>query len=159
MKKALIAYFSCTGTTKKLAEELAAAVYGDLYEIRPVTPYTAADLDWSDPGARSTREMNAAASRPAIAGVPDISGYDVVFVGFPVWWYVAPTIINTFLESADFSGRTVIPFCTSGMSGPGETDNRLRPSCSKNTEWRPAKRFPARTGREELRKWVESLKL
>jgi len=160
MDKTLVAYFSCTGTTKKLAETLAGAVKADLYEIKPAVPYTSADLNWSDSNARSTKEMNDRSSRPAIAGpVAELADYDTVFVGFPIWWYVAPTIINTFLESGDFSGKTVIPFCTSGMSGPGETDARLRPSCSKDAAWRPAKRFPGRTGAAELKKWVESLDL
>ena len=104
--------------------------------------------------------MRDKSSRPAISGsVKDFAQYDTVFVGFPIWWYVAPTIINTFLESEDFSGKTVIPFATSGGSGVGDTDKYLHPSCSKQTAWRPAKRFAGSTGAAELQKWVEGLKL
>lgn len=160
MEKILVAYFSCTGTTRKLAETLAGVVGGELREIRPRVPYTPADLNWNDPQARSTVEMNDERSRPAIEDAAEgVAQYDTVFVGFPIWWYRAPAIINTFLESGDFSGRTVIPFATSGMSGPGETDRYLHASCSPQTNWRPARRFPARTGESELRKWVDSLKL
>ncbi len=160
MKKTLVAYFSCSGITEKLAEKLADVVDGDLYKIRPEIPYTDADLNWHDPKARSTVEMEDKGSRPAIAGgVEQMEQYDTVFVGFPIWWYIAPTIINTFLESYDFSGKTVIPFATSGMSGVGETDRWLHGSCSPETEWRPAKRFPANAGRNTLEKWVKELKL
>lgn len=160
MKKALVAYFSCSGVTEKLAKTLASIVDGDLYEIQPEVPYTDADLNWHDPKARSTVEMEDKSSRPAIAGgVAEMQQYDTVFVGFPIWWYIAPTIINTFLESYDFSGKTVIPFATSGMSGVGETDRWLHGSCSSKTEWRPAKRFPANVGRNTLEKWVRELNL
>ena len=110
MQKVLVVYFSCSGVTKKLAQTLAGVVKGDLYEITPAQPYTAADLNWQDKNSRSSVEMRDKASRPAISGsVKDFAQYDTVFVGFPIWWYVAPTIINTFLESEDFSGKTVIP--------------------------------------------------
>lgn len=160
MSKALVAYFSCSGVTEKLARELAGVVGGDLYQIEPAIPYTDADLNWHDPQARSTVEMEDKASRPAIAGsVADMPKYETVFVGFPIWWYIAPTIINTFLESYDFSGKTVIPFATSGMSGVGDTDKWLHPSCSGETNWRPAKRFSDNTTAKELKKWVDGLKL
>lgn len=160
MQKVLIAYFSCSGVTKKLAQTLAGVVKGDLYEIAPAQPYTAADLNWQDKNSRSSVEMRDKSSRPAISGsVKDFAQYDTVFVGFPIWWYVAPTIINTFLESEDFSGKTVIPFATSGGSGVGDTDKFLHPSCSEQTEWRPAKRFAGSIGAAELQKWVEGLKL
>lgn len=104
--------------------------------------------------------MRDKSSRPAISGsVKDFAQYDTVFVGFPIWWYVAPTIINTFLESEDFSGKTVIPFATSGGSGVGDTDKYLHPSCSEQTAWRPAKRFAGSASPAELQKWVEGLKL
>ena len=152
MQKVLVAYFSCSGVTKKLAQTLAGVVKGDLYEITPAQPYTAADLNWQEKNSRS--------SRPAISGsVKDFAQYDTVFVGFPIWWYVAPTIINTFLESEDFSGKTVIPFATSGGSGVGDTDKYLHPSCSEQTAWRPAKRFAGSASPAELQKWVEGLKL
>ena len=111
MRKKLVAYFSASGVTKKAAEALAEAVGADLYEIKPEVPYTRADLDWMDKKSRSTLEMNDPASRPAIAGkVSGMDAYSVVFVGFPIWWYTAPSIIKTFLESYDFAGKTVIPF-------------------------------------------------
>lgn len=160
MQKVLVAYFSCTGVTKKLAQTLAGVVKGDLYEITPVQPYTAADLNWQDKNSRSSVEMRDKASRPAISGsVKYFAQYDTVFVGFPIWWYVAPTIINTFLESEDFSGKTVIPFATSGGSGVGDTDKYLHPSCSEQTAWRPAKRFAGSASPAKLQKWVEGLKL
>ena len=129
MKNTLIAYFSASGVTKALAERLAAALGADLFEIRPETPYTKADLDWMDKNSRSTVEMRDKSSRPAIAGVcPDMEKYDTVFVGFPIWWYVAPTIVNTFLEAHDMAGKTVVPFATSGGSGMGRTNEFLAPS-------------------------------
>jgi flavodoxin len=158
-KKALVAYFSCTGNTRQLAKTLAETVKGDLYEITPEQPYTEADLNWQDKTSRSTIEMNNKASRPAIKGkCENMKDYDVVFVGFPIWWYQAPTIINTFLESYDFSGKIVVPFCTSGSSAPGNTDKYLHPSCSKETSWRPAKRFEPNAKVSVLESWVKSLK-
>lgn len=160
MKKTLVAYFSCSGITEKLARTLAAVVDGDLYQIQPEVPYTDADLNWHDPKARSTVEMEDKGSRPTIVGkVERMEQYNTIFVGFPIWWYIAPTIINTFLESYDFSGKTVIPFATSGMSGVGETDWWLHGSCSDKTEWRPAKRFSANVGKSTLEKWVKGLNL
>ena len=130
MSKKLVAYFSASGVTKKLAEKLAAAVDADLFEIRPKIPYTKADLNWMDKQSRSTIEMQNPSSRPEIAeGGPDLSGYDTIFVGFPIWWYIAPTIVNTFLESCDLTGKTVVPFATSGGSGMGSTNKALAPSC------------------------------
>lgn len=115
--KVLVAYFSATGTTQKAAESLAKAMGADLHEIKPETAYTAADLDWRDEGSRSSVEMHDLSSRPAITGKLDgMDGYDVVFIGFPIWWYTAPTIINTFIESYDLSGKTLVPFATSGGS-------------------------------------------
>lgn len=128
--KTLVAYFSASGQTAKLAKTLAGVTGGDLFEIAPETAYTAADLDWMDKKSRSTIEMKNPKSRPAIAGkVADMAQYDTVFVGFPIWWYQAPRIIETFLESYDFSGKTVIPFATSGGSGMGKTNEKLAPSC------------------------------
>ena len=118
MSRKLVAYFSATGTTAKVAETLADAIGADIYEIEPEIPYTEADLNWRDANSRSSVEMNDPHSRPAIAGKRDnMSDYDAIFVGFPIWWYVAPTIINTFLESYDTAGKTIIPFATSGGSG------------------------------------------
>ena len=118
MSKTLVAYFSASGVTARAAKEIADAVGADLYEIRPAEPYSQADLNWMDKKSRSTIEMNDPACRPAIAGaVEHMEQYDTVFVGFPVWWYVEPRIVDTFLESYDFSGKTLIPFATSGGSG------------------------------------------
>lgn len=129
-KKILVAYFSASGTTALTAETLAKTVGADLYEIRPAVPYTDADLNWMDKKSRSSVEMNDRSGRPALADTDaNIAAYDVVFVGFPIWWYVAPTIINTFLESYDFSGKTIIPFATSGGSGMGKTNEGLEKSC------------------------------
>ncbi len=117
-QKILVAYFSATGTTARVAETLAEAVDGELYAIVPAQPYTDADLDWHDQRSRSSVEMNDKASRPALAGKKtDIADYDVVFIGYPIWWYLAPRIINTFIESHDLKGKTLVPFATSGGSG------------------------------------------
>ena len=133
MKK-LVAYFSASGTTKKAAEHLANAIGADLFEIRPAVPYTRTDLDWTNNKSRSSVEMSNPQSRPEIAShVENMSEYDTVYIGFPIWWYVAPTIINTFLESYDFSGKTVIPFATSGGSGMGKTVDVLRKVCPDAT--------------------------
>ncbi len=130
MSKKLVAYFSASGVTAKAAESLAKTIGADLHEIQPKTPYSSADLDWTDKNSRSSVEMNDPESRPAIAkNVSNMEDYDVIFVGFPIWWYVAPTIINTFLESYDFSGKTIVPFATSGGSGMGKTNEKLLPSC------------------------------
>ncbi len=139
MSKTLVAYFSASGVTARAAKEIAGAIGADLYEIRPAQPYTSADLNWMDKKSRSTAEMNDPASRPAIAGaVTDMAQYDTVFVGFPVWWYVEPRIVDTFLESYDFSGKTLIPFATSGGSGIGKAEKSLRAHCPK-ANWKPGK--------------------
>lgn len=128
-RKVLVAYFSASGVTRKAAEKLAAAAGGDLFEIEPEIPYTSADLDWMDKKSRSSIEMSDKSSRPAIVKKSlDLSEYDSIFVGFPIWWYVAPTIINTFLESCNFSGKKIILFATSGGSGFGNTVKELQAS-------------------------------
>jgi len=130
MSRKLVAYFSASGVTAKLAETLSEAIGADLYAIEPEVPYTKADLNWMNQNSRSSVEMKDPASRPAIAGKRDnMDEYDTIFVGFPIWWYVAPTIINTFLESYDFAGKTIIPFATSGGSGMCKTNEKLQPSC------------------------------
>ena len=127
MSKTLVAYFSASGTTAKVAKALADAAGADLFEIAPAVPYTRADLNWNNSSSRSSIEMNDKSSRPAIAGkVADMAAYDTVFVGFPVWWYVEPRIIDTFLESYDFAGKTVVPFATSGGSGLGQAPKRMQ---------------------------------
>ncbi len=159
MKKKLVAYFSASGETAKLAKTIAGVVDGDLFEIVPAVPYTAADLDWMDKGSRSTAEMNDDNSRPAIAGkVEDMAQYDTVFVGFPIWWYQAPRIIETFLESYDFAGKTVIPFATSGSSGMGQTDSILKAVCPTAT-WLPGKRMESGESAAAVKKWVSTLNI
>ena len=134
MSRKLVAYFSASGITAKVAEKLSEAIGADLHAIEPVVPYTEADLNWKDEHSRSTIEMQDSTSRPKIAYKRDNMGdYDTIFVGFPIWWYVAPTIINTFLESYDLSGKTIIPFATSGGSGMGDTNEKLKPSCPNST--------------------------
>ena len=128
MKK-LIAYFSPSGNTKAMAEKLAKATGADLFEIKPQTPYTRADLDWTNKNSRSSIEMNDKSFRPQIAQLPNsLANYDTIFIGFPIWWYVAPTIINTFLEKYDFTGKKIVLFATSGGSGFGNTIKELQPS-------------------------------
>ena len=139
MSKTLVAYFSASGVTARAAREMAQAVGADLYEIRPVEPYTDADLNWMDKKSRSTIEMNDPACRPAIAEpVEHMEQYDTVFVGFPVWWYVEPRIVDTFLESYDFSGKVLIPFATSGGSGIGQAEKSLEGHCPK-ADWKRGK--------------------
>lgn len=155
MSRALVAYFSAGGVTAGLAGRLASAVGADLYEIKPEKPYTAADLNWNDKNSRSSIEMSDKSIRPAIAGrVENMEQYDVVFVGFPIWWYVAPTIINTFLEQYDLSGKKIIPFATSGGSGMGNTNRELAGSCA-GAELLEGRRFSSGAGADELRAWAE----
>ena len=136
---ALVAYFSATGTTAKAAKALANAVGGELYEIKPAVPYTSADLNWMDKNSRSSVEMNDPDSRPEIAEtIPNMADYDTVFIGFPIWWYVAPHIIHTFVESYDFERKTLVPFATSGGSGMGRTVDELRKLCP-NADWKAGK--------------------
>lgn len=159
MSRKLVAYFSASGVTAKVAESLSEAIGADLYEIEPEVPYTKADLNWMDKQSRSTLEMNDPASRPAIKGVRDnMEDYDTVFVGFPIWWYVAPTIINTFLESYDLTGKTIIPFATSGGSAMGKTNEKLQPSCP-NSKLIEGKVFKKSASKSELAAWVDGLKL
>ncbi len=158
MSKKLVAYFSASGVTENAAKTLAAAANADLFEIKPVTPYTNADLDWMDKNSRSTIEMNDPSARPEIAGkCADMSDYDVVFVGFPVWWYVEPRIIDTFLEAYDFSGKTVIPFATSGGSGLGKTAENFRKTLGKNVTVKDGKVL--NRGEAEIKTWLDSLGL
>lgn len=154
--KALTAYFSASGVTKDAAQRLAKAAGTDLYEIAPAQPYTRADLDWQDKNSRSTVEMKDPSSRPAIAGsLPDMSKYDVIFIGFPVWWYTAPTIIKTFLEGCDLSGKTIALFATSGGSGLGSTVNDLAP-CAKGAKWAEGMMLN-RASDADIKKWAEKV--
>ena len=159
MSRKLVAYFSASGVTAKVAEKLSEAIGADLYAIEPEVPYTKADLDWMDKKSRSTIEMNNPASRPAIASKRDnMNDYDTVFVGFPIWWYVAPTIINTFLESYDLTGKTIIPFATSGGSYMGKTNEKLLPSC-KGAKLVDGKVFKGNVSHQELAAWVDGLNI
>lgn len=159
-KRTLVAYFSCSGVTERVAETIAETVGADLYRIQPEVPYSKADLDWTDKKSRSTIEMQDPSSRPAITGLVDhMEKYQVVFIGFPIWWYVAPTIVQTFLESYDLKGKTIVPFCTSGGSQPGRTDEVLHKSCPDTVKWYSCRRLNGNVTKEEIRTWVESLKL
>ena len=155
MSKVLVAYFSASGTTSKLAKNLALAIGADLYEIQPMTPYTSADLNWMDKKSRSSVEMSDKSFRPAIANrVESMEAYDKVFLAFPIWWYVAPTIVNTFLEQYDFAGKTIIPLATSGGSGMGNTNKELAPSCP-GASLKEGKVFSANTDKNSLKAWAE----
>ena len=157
MSKKLVAYFSASGVTKRAAERLAKAAGADLFEIKPAVPYSQADLDWTNKKSRSSVEMGNPDSRPEIAErMENMEEYDTVFLGFPIWWYVAPTIIDTFLESYDFSGKTIVPFATSGGSGFGRTAEVLKPLCSDTAKWLPGKMLN-RTSEKEMEEWVSSL--
>lgn len=156
-KKTLVAYFSATGTTMEAATQLAKAANADLHEIIPAVRYTPADLNWRDKKSRSTLEMEDKSSCPAIANrVENMEQYDTVFVGYPIWWYIAPTIINTFLEQYDLTGKTVVPFFTSGGSGAGETMRYLKPS-APGANWVDPKNLNY-MGEAEMKSWVQSLK-
>ena len=159
MSGKLVAFFSASGVTAALAQRLSRAAGADLFEIKPAVPYTSADLDWTNASSRSSVEMKNPASRPEIAEkLPSMADYDVVFLGFPIWWYVASTIINTFLESYDFSGKTIALFATSGGSPMGRTLEILRPLCNASVKWLPAKMLNGATD-SDLNAWLKSLKL
>ena len=159
MSKKLVAYFSASGCTARVAKHLAAAAGADLYEIRPAVPYSSADLNWQDKKSRSSVEMADAASRPALAAKDArLAAYEAVFVGFPIWWYKAPTIINTFLESYDFAGKTVILFATSGGSRFGDTKAGLAASCP-GAVLREGAVLNGSPSQAELAAWVEKLGL
>ena len=157
MNKVLVAYFSATGITGKVAERLASAVEADLFEIVPVTPYTKEDLDWMDKKSRSTVEMKDLLCRPGISSeVEDMSRYTHVFLGFPIWWYREPSIIDTFIESYNFTGITVIPFCTSGGSGLGDTAKNLQ-ELAEEANVVEGKRFTISDKEDVLRAWAEEV--
>lgn len=157
MSKKLVAYFSASGVTAGVANTLADAAGADIYEIKPEVPYTPADLNWMDKQARSTVEMNDLSFRPAMADKnANIAEYDTIFIGFPIWWYIAPTIINTFLESYDFSGKKIVLFATSGGSGFGKTVENLKESCP-GAAIKEGKIFKSGVSKEELADWVKEL--
>ena len=157
MSKTLVAFFSASGVTRQVAQKLAAAAQADLYEIKPAVPYTQADLNWRDKSSRSSVEMQNLAIRPQLADTDaKIEQYDRILLGYPIWWYMAPTIINTFLESYDFSGKSIILFATSGGSGFGKSVKELSPSCP-NAVIREGRLLNGNPSEQELRQWVESL--
>ena len=159
MPNILVAYFSATGNTAKLAKNIASQIGADLFEIKPQQPYSSQDLNWQDKNSRSSLETKDTKSRPAISNeITNLSQYNTIFVGFPIWWYEQPRIIQTFLESYDFSGKTLIPFATSGSSGFGDTDQNLHAACSPSTQWKPGKRF-AGSGKTEIDNWIKTLGL
>ena len=154
MSKTLVAYFSASGITAKVAKKMAETIGADLFEIKPETPYSGADLNWQNKNSRSSVEMNDRSSRPAIAvKAADMPQYDVVFVGFPVWWYREPSIIDTFMESYDFAGKTVIPFATSGGSGLGDSAVNMQ-KLAKGAKVVNGKRFSGSASAEELKAWA-----
>ena len=158
MSKKLVAYFSASGVTAKVADMLADAVGADIYEIRPEVPYTKADLNWMDKKSRSTIEMNDRTSRPAIADKnAKVEQYDTIFLGFPIWWYRAPSIINTFLESYNFSGKKIILFATSGGSMFGKTVEELKVSVPATCEIIEGKLLNGKQTIPAIRNWTEAL--
>lgn len=157
--KVLVAYFSATGTTEGVAEHIANGLNADIYEIIPEEPYTDADLNYNDNNSRSTIEMNDKASRPAISGaVENMEQYDIVFIGYPIWWGDAPRIVSTFVESYDFSGKTVVPFCTSGGSGVGSSATNLE-QLTSDAAWMEGRRLSGSDSQETVMEWVNSLGL
>ena len=158
MSKKLVAYFSASGVTAKVADMLADAVGADIYEIRPEVPYTKADLNWMDKKSRSTIEMNDKSSRPNMADKDaKVDQYDTIFLGFPIWWYRAPSIINTFLESYDFSGKKIILFATSGSSGFGKTVEELKVSVPDSCDIIEGKLLNGKQTIPAIRNWTEAL--
>ena len=156
MSKSLVAYFSAGGVTREVAERLAHATSSDIFEIVPKEPYTKADLDWRNDKSRSSVEMKDRSSRPVISmKLDNMSDYYTIFIGFPIWWYREPSIIDTFLESYDFSGRTLIPFATSGGSGMGDVKDNIK-ELAKGANVIDGKRFPSSVSEKELVDWAKS---
>ena len=157
--KVLVAYFSATNTTQGIAEHIANGLNADIYEIVPKEPYTDADLDYNDNNSRTTIEMNDPDARPAISGsVEDMEQYDIVFIGYPIWWGEAPRIVSTFVESYDFSGKTIVPFCTSGGSGVGSSATNLE-QLTDGADWLPGKRLNGSDSQDTVMEWVNGLGL
>jgi flavodoxin len=154
----LVAYFSATGTTERIAGYIAGQTGADLYRITPETPYTQEDLDYGNSSARAATEQNDTTARPAISGLADgMENYGTVFIGYPIWFGQAPKIISTFLESYDFGGKTIVPFCTSGSSGIGSSDTDLHGLVSDSVNWMPGERFPSDTTEESIKEWIDGL--
>ena len=155
--KTVVCYFSCTGNTKALAQTTAKALDADIFEIVPEVPYTNADLDWHDSKSRSSKEAKDSKSRPAIKSKVDLSKYDTVVLAFPIWWYTAPTMMRTFVEQNDLSGKNVVALCTSGGSGISGAEKDLKAHASKSANWKRGARFYANTGESELKKFFEKI--
>ncbi|MDE6016686.1 MAG: NAD(P)H-dependent oxidoreductase [Acetatifactor sp.] len=157
--KVLVAYFSATNTTKGVAKRLANGIDADIYEIVPTVPYTSADLNYNNPDSRANKEMNDPNARPAISGsVENMEQYDIVFIGYPIWWGQAPKIMCTFMESYDFSGKTIVPFCTSGSSSIGSSATNLEP-LTNGAVWLPGIRFSGSASQNTIMEWVRGLGL
>ena len=155
MSNKLVAYFSAGGVTRSVAEKLADEIGADLFEIVPEKPYTNADLDWQNSRSRSSVEMKDRNARPAISSkIVDMSRYDVIFVGFPIWWYREPSIIDTFMEAYDFSGKTIVPFATSGGSGLGDAPKNMQ-TLAKGSKVENGQRFSVVVSGQELRAWAQ----
>jgi len=152
--KTLVAYFSASGVTKRVAEKVADVLEADIFEIAPETPYSAADLDYMDKNSRSTIEMNDKSFRPPIKESIDVAEYDTIVIGFPVWWYTAPTIINTFIESCDMAGKTAVAFCTSGGTGISGCENDLKKAYPE-INWIPGKRLSGRESDDEINSLIK----
>ena len=156
MNKTLVAFFSASGNITRVAEKLAAAIDSDLYGIKPAVPYTSADLNWQDRHSRSSVEMNDPSSRPELTDYhANIAGYDRIFLGFPIWWYTAPTVVRSFLESYDFTGKTIILFATSGGSGLGKTAKELASSCP-GAAIEDGRLLNGNSAEAALKQWAES---
>ena len=158
--KILVTYFSCTGNTRSVAEQIANVLNVTLHEIQPETPYTSADLNWRNKSSRSSMENSDPSFRPAVSGsVENMEQYNIIFLGYPIWWGQAPRIINTFLESYDFSNKTIVPFCTSGTSGVGSSAANLQKLCSDSATWTSGFRLSSNSSRAAIAKWINELGL
>lgn len=158
MSKKLVAYFSASGVTEKVAKQIAELAKADIYEIKPKVPYTEVDLDWMNKSSRSSKEMNNLSYRPEIVDTSlNMAEYDTIYLGFPIWWYIAPTIVNTFLEKHNFSGKKIVLFATSGGSGLGKTAQHLKPSVAKDTTIIEGKILNSANA-ETIKTWLESVK-
>jgi len=154
MTNRIVAYFSASNVTKNVAEKIAKTIDADIFEIEPKEKYSSADLNWNDKNSRSSIEMNDRSSRPEIVSALDATDYDEILIGFPVWWYTAPTIINTFIEASNLDGKIVIPFCTSGGSGIGACEDDLKKAYPE-INWKKGLKLTSSTSDDKIRSWIE----